>query len=114
MATKLDIERMQAEKKILNLLGLAQRANRAASGNFAVMKALESNKSSLLLVAGDAAKDTKDEYLKKAGEYEVPVHCILTREKLGHCLGKDFRAAVAILDAGFAKGLEKWIGAMEN
>ena len=33
--------------------------------------------------------------------------CVMTEEKLGHAIGRDFRASVAVLDEGFADNILK-------
>ena len=48
------------DERIINLLSMAQRAGKVASGEFAVEKALAAKKIELLLVAGDAADSTAD------------------------------------------------------
>lgn len=39
--------------------------------------------------------------------YQTKLYSILTKEQLGHCIGKEYRAAVAVLDDGFAKSIVK-------
>ncbi|MGM9539191.1 L7Ae/L30e/S12e/Gadd45 family ribosomal protein [Anaerovibrio sp.] len=95
------------EQKILNLLGMAQRAGRVASGDFAVTKAVQGRKARLLLVAADASEDTRKRYRQMAADASIELFYLGDRELLGHCIGKDFRAAVAVLDAGFANAIAK-------
>ena len=102
------------EQKIMNLLSMAQRANKIASGEFAAAKALQEGKARLLLVAEDAAPETKKNYAELAAKYRVPVYYLLTRDLLGSCLGKGFRAAAAVLDPGFGKAMGKWIDTAEE
>ncbi len=97
------------EQKVVNLLSMAQRANQVVSGEFAAAKALQEGKARLLLVAKDAASETKKNYAGLAAKYKVPIYYLLTRDSLGTCLGKTFRAAAVLLDPGFGKALEKWI-----
>ena len=37
--------------------------------------------------------------------YETPIIFYSTKEELGHALGKEYRASLAILDENFAKGI---------
>ena len=39
--------------------------------------------------------------------YEVPIYFYGDKDTLGHAMGKEFRASLAILDEGFAKAMEK-------
>lgn len=39
--------------------------------------------------------------------YQVPFACYSQKELLGHGIGKEFRASLAVLDGGFAKAIEK-------
>ena len=98
------------EQKVINLLSMAQRANQIVSGEFAAAKALQEGRAKLLLVAEDASPETKKKYAGLAAKYKVPMYYALTRDVLGTCLGKDFRAAAVILDNGFGKAVEKWVG----
>lgn len=59
----------------------------------------------LVIVSEDASDNTKKLYTDKCKFYEVPVKIWGTREELGHAIGKEMRAAVAILENGFAEKL---------
>ena len=95
------------EKKIEGLLGMAQRAGKTASGEFAIQKAIASGKVKALVVAEDASGRFKETMMKEAAAKGIPVYMRLTKDALGQCLGKEYRAAAAILDEGFAKALEE-------
>ena len=95
------------ENKIYNLLSMAQRANKVVSGDFAVEKAVQGRKALLMIVAQDAAEETKKNYQHMAENAGINVYYLFDREELGHCIGKDFRAVAAILDKGFADALSK-------
>ncbi len=41
--------------------------------------------------------------------YEVPFYTYGNKVELGHAIGKEFRASLAILDEGFAKGIRKYL-----
>ncbi len=95
------------EKKIEGLLGMAQRAGKTASGDVAIRKAIASGQAAMLLVAKDASERTREALMKEAAGKNIPAHAILTKDMLGQCLGKAYRASVVLLDEGFAKALEK-------
>ena len=95
------------ERKFLFALGLAQKAGKIASGDFAIHDALKSGQAQLLIVATDTAPNTKKElqYLAETGK--VPVVEALDKISLGTSIGKAQRTAVALLDPGFVKMLKK-------
>lgn len=99
---------MMNEQKIMNLLSMAQRAGRVASGDFAVTKAVQGNKSYLLIVAGDASAETRKRYEQIAAQAKIRIIYLGDREQLGHCIGKDFRAVAAVMDAGFANAIARF------
>ncbi len=96
-------------EKIVDLLSMAQRANKIASGERAIDNAVREHQVRLLLIAADAATETKENYEKLAKQYNLVVRYVMDRESLGQCLGKSFRAAAAVLDSGFSKALEERI-----
>ena len=97
----------QADKKILSLFGLAARAGRIASGEFQTEAAVKEGTAHLVVVAEDASNNTKKLFQDKCTFYKIPVIVMGTKEELGHAIGKEFRASLAILDAGFAEAVMK-------
>ena len=95
------------EQRIVNLLSMAQRARRIVSGAFAVEQAMQGHKAELLIMAADAAEESRKKMITLADKYKVPYVEALDREMLGSCLGKEYRAAAALTDAGFAAQLKK-------
>ena len=98
-----------SEKDVAGALGLAQKAGKVSSGDLGVKDALLGGKAKLLLIATDAAPNTVKELKFQADKASVPVIFCMKRAELGLCIGKASRAAVAVLDKGFA-GLiiKKW------
>ena len=88
-------------------LGLAQKAGKTASGDVAVRAALKSGKVKVLVLAQDAAPNSKKEIYFLAEMAGVQVIELLTRNELGYAIGKGPRIAVAITDANFANMLLK-------
>lgn len=95
------------EQRIVNLLSMAQKAGRIVSGAFAVEQAIKKKQAVLVLLAGDAADESKKNFTTLADKFAIPYAYCLDREALGGSLGKDFRAVAALLDAGFAKKLRQ-------
>ena len=87
-------------------LGLAQKAGKLVSGDFAVKAALKAGTVQLLVVAQDTAPNSKKELCYLAAQAGVPVLELLTRWELGSAIGKGQRAAAAITDSNFASMLQ--------
>ena len=95
------------QNKVESLLGLCTRAGRLVSGEFAAESAVKDGSAWLVIVAKDASGNTKKLFKDKCSFYEVPCFEYGTKESLGHCIGKEIRASIAILDEGFAKSIIK-------
>lgn len=93
---------MDNEQKLLGLLGMAMRAGRIQSGEFAVEKLIHSGKASCVIIARDASANTKSKFRNKCEFYGIPFAEFSTKEKLGHALGKEIRSSIAVDDPGFA------------
>ena len=93
--------------KVLSLIGLATKAGKTASGEFLTEREVKSGKAALVIVAGDASENTKKKFRKMCDYYKVPIYFYEDKDNLGHAMGKRFRASLAVLDEGFAKGIRK-------
>lgn len=95
------------KQKILNMIGMATRARKVVSGEFATETAVKSFEACLVIVAEDASANTKKLFHDKCSFYEVPcIECGLKTE-LGHAMGKEYRASLALTDQGFADAIMK-------
>lgn len=103
-----------ADKKILSMFGLAARAGKIASGEFQTETAVKSGTAHLVVVAEDASDNTKKLFHDKCSFYRVPVITLGTKEELGHAIGKEFRASLAVLDEGFANAVMKKIESLSQ
>lgn len=101
---------METDKKLLGLLGLAQRAGKLKSGEFSAEKSLQSGKAELVIIAGDASDNTRKKFTDKARFYKVPCVILSNKEELGHAIGKELRTVTVIEDAGFSGAVRKLIG----
>ncbi len=93
--------------KVLSLIGLAMKAGRCASGEFKTESETKSGNASLVIVASDASDNTKKKFRDMCEFYNVPICFYGDKDTLGHAMGKEFRASLAILDEGFAAGIQK-------
>lgn len=91
------------QNKVLSLIGLAMRARKVVSGEFACENAVKDGSARLMIVATDASDNTKKLFHDKCSFYEVPILDYASKETLGHAIGKEMRASVAITDDGLAK-----------
>lgn len=94
-------------QNVSSLLGLAQKAGKIASGELAVEKAVKSGKAKLIVIAADSSDGTKKRYRDMSQYYQVPLYEIFTKQQLGSCIGKEYRAALAIVDAGLSQAVLK-------
>ena len=96
-----------AWNKIYGMIGMAMKAGKVASGEFATEKAVKSGKAALVIVSEAASENTKKKFRNMCDYYRVPVYFFGEKEELGHAIGKEFRASLAVLDEGLAKAIEK-------
>ena len=87
---------MKNNNKVLSLLGLATKAGKIASGEFSTEKSVKSGKGFLVLVAADASENTKKKFRDMCKFYKVPMIVYGDKDTLGHAMGKQFRASLAI------------------
>ena len=97
--------------KALSLISLATKAGKTASGEFCTEKEVKSGKAELVIVAEDASDNTKQKFKNMCEFYEVPIYFYGDKDTLGHAMGKEFRASLAVTDLGFAKGILKHLDA---
>lgn len=93
------------KNKVLSLIGLATKAGKTASGEFATEKAVKSRKAHFVFIAQDASDNTKKKFQNMCGYYKVPCYCLESREMLGRAVGKEFRASLAVLDENFTRAI---------
>ncbi len=89
----------------LNIIGLAYRARKCATGEETIINEVRNQKAKLVLMSNDISKGTRKKLTDKCSYFNVPYVEVDDRYTLGKALGKPERVAVAILDDGFAKKL---------
>ena len=95
------------QNKVLSLIGLATKAGRISSGEFSAEKAVKEGKAALVIVATDASDNTHKKFRNMCTYYKVPLYFFGAKDSLGHAIGKEVRASLAVLDEGFAKAMVK-------
>ena len=93
------------QDRILSMLGLAERAGKVASGEFSTERAVKSQRAFLVIVSTDASENTKKMFRDMCSFYQVPMYLYATKETLGHAIGKQHRASLAVVEEGFANSL---------
>ena len=99
-------------KKVFNLLGIATKSNNLVSGEFLTEKAVKEHKAALVIVAEDASDNTKKKFTNMCLFHKVPIYFCGLKAELGHAMGKEFRASLALLDKGLADAIEKQLKMM--
>ena len=90
------------QNKVLSLIGLAIKSGNIASGSFATEKAVKDGKARIVIAAGDVSDNTRERYINMCSARNVPIYFYGTKDELGHAIGKEFRAAMAVTDKGLA------------
>ena len=98
---------MEDRRKVFNLIGLATKAGKVASGEFSTEKAVKDGTACLVIVSEEASDNTRKMFQNMCTYYKVPIYFFGKKEELGHAMGKEMRASLALLDAGFSKALVK-------
>ena len=61
----------------------------------------------MVIVATDASDNTKKKFRNMCEFYEVPMYECGIKDVLGHSIGKEFRASLAVNDEGLAQAIMK-------
>jgi ribosomal protein L7Ae-like RNA K-turn-binding protein len=89
------------------MIGMATKAGKTVSGEFMTEKAVKGGKALLVIVAEDASENTKKKFQNMCTYYKVPYYILGRKEQLGHSMGKEIRATLAVTDSGFKTAIEK-------
>lgn len=97
------------KNKVLNLLGLANRAGFVVSGEDNVILGMKKNKIKLVFIACDSSDNTIDKFERKCFFYKVEMKKDFSFDELSSSLGKP-RKIIGITDAGFVKAMKEEFG----
>ena len=95
-----------AADRVLSMLGIAAKAGNVVSGEFSTEKAVKTGHAYLVIVSSEASDNTKKHFKDMTDFYEVPCYFYGDKERLGRCIGKEFRASLAITDENLARAVE--------
>lgn len=87
------------------MLSIAAKSGSVVSGEFSTEKAVKSGKAYLVIVSEEASENTLKMFTNMTNFYEVPLKVFGTKEELGKCIGKQFRASLAITDENLANAV---------
>ena len=93
--------------RVLSMLGIAAKAGSVASGEFSTEKAVKEGRAYLVIVAQDASDNTKKMFRNMTDFYQVPMYEYSDKEMLGHFIGKEFRASLAVTNEGLSHSIEE-------
>ncbi len=91
--------------RVLSMLGIAAKAGKVVSGEFATENAVKAGKAFLVVTAADASDNTSKKFRDMTRFYKVPMVVYVTNEKLGGCIGKDYRSSLAVTDEKLAEAV---------
>jgi len=93
-------------ERVQSLLGIARRAGRVCSGEAQIEAMLKKSKGRLLIVAEDSPGTVK-KYTHWAADLGLTLIVMGSKQELGLAIGLSPRAAILIMDEGFAKAILK-------
>ena len=102
------------KNKALSMLGIATKAGKTVTGEFATEKAVKEGTAYLVVVASDASDNTKKKFRNMCDYYHVTIKVFADKNSLGNACGKEFRASLAVTDVGLANAVLKQIDGFEN
>ena len=98
------------DKRLLQFLGLCQRASKLASGETGALSAVKDGSAELIFVADNASDNTKKKFADSAAYYNKKIVIYGDKFELGKAIGKNERSVIVIKDGGFAKKIIDMIG----
>ena len=96
-----------SENKLFGLLGIAAKAGKLASGEFAAEQALKARKAWLTIVAEDASANTKKKFRDRCEHVRCPLLVTGSKQALAHAIGKGERSCITVLDQGLAAAISR-------
>lgn len=99
------------ERKILRLVGLGVRARTAVVGVDQVRRATQRGRVRVALVAADVSQNSRGKVLPLLRARRVPVIELPSSARLGAAAGRPSTTAIAVTDAGLARGIRQSLDA---
>lgn len=92
---------------VLRMIGLAAKAGKVVSGEFMTENAVKSKEAYLVIIAQDVSNNTRKKFGNMCSYYKVEMRKYADKDALGHAIGKEFRASLAVIDKGLAQAVLK-------
>ena len=89
-------------RNALQMVSIAMKAGKVASGEFQTEESIKTGEASLVLIAGDASPGTTKKFTDKCSYYGVPVLILSDKDTLGRVIGKNERSVIALKDEQFS------------
>ena len=90
--------RVPENDRLRNAIGLAMKAGRISSGDFAVEKLTRAGKALLVLIDEEASENTRDKYAHLCRNAHIDLTSV---RALGACIGRPGRMLAAVTDKNF-------------
>lgn len=100
--------------RVLSMIGIAAKAGKVLSGEFSTEKAIKCGQAYLVIVAQDASDNTKKHFSDMCVYRGLSYLEYASKESLGGCIGKEFRASLAVTDERLADAIQKTIRETEQ
>lgn len=97
-------------EKIESYLGFARKSGNLVFGAGTCEISVARGKAKLLIIASDAAENTKKKMVAKAERHGVPYRIFSTSEELSRMTGAAGRSVFAVTDSNFAEMIQKQMG----
>lgn len=94
------------QQQILNLLGIARRANQLTSGEGIVLKNIQTRKAKFVFLAKDAGTASAKKFMDKCHFYHIPYNQDFTKGQLSQATGQS-RTVFGVMQPGFARKFEE-------
>lgn len=105
-----DITLKEIERYRIQMISLAMKAGKLASGEFQCEEAVKQGKAGVVIIAEDASENTEKKFINKCEYYNIPYIKISDKASLGNAIGKNERSVVAITDEEFSAHFKKLFG----
>ena len=89
-------------RKLFSIISLSMRAGEVVTGEDGCVKAVQSGKAHLVLVATDASDNTRKKFSDKTSFYGISCYCCFSKAEIESAIGKPNRATIAISCEKFA------------
>jgi ribosomal protein L7Ae-like RNA K-turn-binding protein len=97
-------EEINTDSRIMGMLGFARRAGKVNFGFDSVLKEIAIGKVKAVLLSADASPRTSAKIKEACEECRIKLAILtISKEQLGHSIGREDTAVVAISDRSFAK-----------